>query len=159
MKTKTSIFASFVVGAAIASLPYTLSSGKTFAQGAGPALAGGQSGFPPQGGQGFPGQGGQQGFPGQGGPGQPNQMQQMQMQMAMSTVQSMTSSGNFLFAASGDTIYKINMNSMQLEGQVKLPHPQNQPQNRQGGQGQVRGGANGRPGQGLGGGGGAIPPK
>ena len=157
MKTKTSIFASFVVGAAIASLPYTLSSGKTFAQGAGPALAGGQSGFPPQGGQGFPGQGGQQGFPGQGGPGQPNQMQQMQM--AMSIVQSMTSSGNFLFAASGDTIYKINMNSMQLEGQVKLPHPQNQPQNRQGGQGQVRGGANGRPGQGLGGGGGAIPPK
>ena len=68
------------------------------------------------------------------------QMQQMQMQMAMSTVQSMTTSGNYLFAASGDTIYKINEDGMIIVGQVKLPRPQPQ-QPRQGqGQGQGKGG-------------------
>ena len=139
MKVNSSIVVAFVVGAVLASLPYTLSSGKTVAQGAGPAQS---QGFPPSQG-GF--QGGPQGVP----PGLPGQGRLGGQAM----VNSMTTAGEFLFAASGDTIYKIRINNMQIEGQTRLP--QNRPQ--QGGvPGQNRGGA-GRPGNS--GGNGNIPPK
>jgi hypothetical protein len=139
MKVNSSIVASFVVGAIIASLPYTLSSGKTIAQNAGPNQGQGQ-GFPPQ-------QGGPQGFPGQG-QGQFGQGQQRFGGSPM--VNSMTSAGNNLFVAAGDTIYKIDIDTMVIKGQTKLPAPRPQQD-----QGQNRGGA-GRPGNG---GGGSIPPN
>jgi len=118
MKGKSSIFVSFAIGAVLASLPYTLSNGKTIAQAAGPAVGGqgfggGQQGgqFPPQGGPGFGG--GQAGFPGQG------------QRFGMGAmVNSMTTTGEFLFASSGDTIYKIRISSMKIEGQTKLPATQ-----------------------------------
>ncbi len=146
MKVNSSIIASFVVGAIVASLPYTLSSGKTVAQGAGPNQGQGQGqGFPPQ-------QGGPQGFPGQG-QGQFGQGQgfgQGQQRFGGSPmVNSMTSAGNNLFVAAGDTIYKIDIDSMAIKGQTKLPQPRPQQD-----QGQNRGGA-GRPGNG----GGSIPPS
>ncbi len=143
MKINSSIVASFVVGAIIAALPYTLSSGKTVAQGAGPNQGQGQGqGFPPQ-------QGGPQGFPGQG---QGQGFGQGQQRFGGSPmVNSMTSAGNNLFVAAGDTIYKIEISSMKIVGQTKLPQPR--PQQDQG-QGQNRGGA-GRPGNG----GGSIPPS
>ena len=151
MKINSSIIASFVVGAVIASLPYTLSSGKTMAQGAGPNSGVGQGqGFPPQQGQGFPGQG--QGFPGQGQQGFPGQGQQRPMGSPM--VNSMTTSGNWLFVSAGDTIYKIAIDSMQITGQTKLPAPR--PQQPQQGDRQIQrgGGAPTRAGNG----GGNIPP-
>lgn len=146
MKVNSSIIAAFVAGAVVASLPYTLSSGKTVAQGAGPAQGGGFGG-----GQAGGAQGGQT-LPGQG----QGQFRQGQMPMNGPMVNSMTTSGNMLFAAAGDTIYKIEMESMRIVGQAKLPAP------RQGGggggQGQPRAGSNPRPGQGLGGGGTGTPP-
>lgn len=143
MQAKTSVFVAFALGAILASLPYTLASRTTMAQNAGPAQG---QGFPPQGGgQGFPGQGGGQGFPGQGGQGFPGGGQFRMGAM----VNSMTTSGDFLFAASGDTIYKIQISTMRIEGQTKLPQPQ-QPQF-QGGQQQ---GGQQRRGQG-----GNIPPS
>lgn len=148
MKVKSSIIASFVVGAILASLPYTLSSGKTLAQGAGPNNGLGQGqGFPPQqGGPGFPGQGQGQGFPGQG----------QQRPMGSPMVNSMTTAGNNLFVAAGDTIYKIDIDSMQIKGQTKLPAPRPQQQ------GGPIGGQAGRPGnpngQGNRNNGGNIPP-
>lgn len=141
MKINSSMVASFVVGAILASLPYTLSSGKTVAQSAGPNQGQGQ-GFPPQ-------QGGPQGFPGQG-QGQGQGFGQGQQRFGGSPmVNVMTTSESWLFAAAGDTIYKIEISSMKIVGQTKLPQPRPQQD-----QGQNRGGA-GRPGNG---GGGNIPP-
>ena len=144
MKVNSSIIASFVVGAVIASLPYSLSSGKTVAQVAGPNQGQGQGG---------PGQlGGPQGFPGQGqgqfGQGQGQFGQGQQRFGGSPMVNSMTTAGNNLFVAAGDTIYKIDIDSMAIKGQTKLPAPRPQQD-----QGQNRGGA-GRPGNG----GGNIPP-
>jgi hypothetical protein len=142
MKVNSPIIVAFVAGAVLASLPYTLSSGKTVAQGAGPVGQG--QGFPPIQGGPQPAPPGQ-GFPGQGGQGQfrPNGVQ----------VTSMTTSGQWLFASGGDTIYKIDMSSMQVMGQVRL-QPQ-RPQN-QGGQNQGLGrGGSSRPGNGNG----NIPPS
>ena len=142
MKAKTSVLVSFVFGAALASLPYTLSMGHINAQGAGPIGGGGgiggggvATGRAPQGGFQQPGAG--QRFPGQ------------------VMVNSMTTSGDHLFAAVGDTIYKIRIDTMRIEGQAILPMPRGQ-----GGQGGFGGGAGGqggqggRPGQGGQGGGG-----
>lgn len=42
-------------------------------------------------------------------------------------VTSMTTSGAYLFAAAGDTIYKIKIETMKVEGQTNLPRPQFQP--------------------------------
>ena len=137
MKARTSVVASFVVGAAIASLPYTLSSRHTVAQGAGPAQTqGGLGGF--GGGNGGGGQAGGigQGFPAQG------------RQIGSPAVTSMTASGEFLFAASGDSVYKIRISNMAIEGQTRLPAMRGP----QGGGQPTR--ANGRPPQG----GGNIPP-
>ena len=139
MKVNSSIVASFVVGAILASLPYTLSGGKTLAQGAGPNQGQGQ-GFPPQ-------QGGPQGFPGQG---QGQGFGQGQQRFGGSPmVNSMTTAGNNLFAAAGDTIYKIDIDTMAIKGQTKLPAPRPQQD-----QGQGRGSVI-RPGNG----GGGIPPS
>ena len=148
MKVNSSIVASFVVGVLLASLPYTLSSGKTVAQGAGPAQTGGFGGA----------QGGGQSFPGQGagaGPGFAGQGQG-QFRPGGQMVNTMTTSGEFLFASAGDVIYKIRISNMSIEGQTRLPAPRGQQQG--GGQGQAR--AGGRPPQGGGGlgGGGSIPP-
>jgi hypothetical protein len=115
MKVNSSIIAAFVAGAIVASLPYTLSSGKTVAQGAGPAQGGGLGGG--QAGQGFPRQG--QGLPGQG----QGQFRQGQLPMNGPMVNSMAASGNFLFASAGDTIFKIEVDSMRIVGQTKLPAP------------------------------------
>jgi hypothetical protein len=145
MKPTPSILVSFVVGAVIASLPYTLSAGKANAQGAGPAQG---QGFPPPQGGGFGG--GVAGQPGNPGPGQFRYGGQPM-------VNSMTTSGNYLFAASGDTIYKIQIDTMSIIGQTRLP--QSRQAGQQGGQGQNRN-QNGRPQQGGGlSGGGSIPPK
>lgn len=133
MKANSSVFVAFAVGAVLASLPYTLSTRSTLAQGAGPTGQA-QGGF----GQGQPGFAGQGGF-GQGqrfGLGQPG-------------VTSMTTSGAFLFAASGDSIYKIKIDTMKIEGETKLPRPQFQP-----GIGNGGGGFGGGQGQGRRGGGG-----
>lgn len=77
-------------------------------------------------------------------------------------VSSMTISGNYLFAAAGDTIYKINIENMAIMGQAKLPQPRPQ-QFGQGGQGQGQGQNPPRGGQargnGNGNGNGNIPPN
>ena len=75
-------------------------------------------------------------------------------------VNNMTTSGNYLFASAGDTIYKISMSTMQIEGQVKIPQPRPQ-QFGQGGQGQGQGQNPPRGGQarGNGNGNGSIPPN
>lgn len=165
MKAKSSVFVAFAIGAIVASLPYTLSSGRTNAQGAGPVRqgGGGQPGQPQPGFNGGAGQGqfgqGQRPFAGQGGP----------------VVNSMTAAGDFLFVASGDTVYKIRIESMKIEGQTKLPGQRIQPgglppqgnggfggggRPGQGGQGGFGGGGQGgNSGQGGIGGGGQIPPK
>jgi hypothetical protein len=44
----------------------------------------------------------------------------------------MVTSGSLLFAASGDTIYKIDINSMKVMGEAKLPAPRFQPGNNPG---------------------------
>ncbi len=62
----------------------------------------------------------------------------------------MTVAGDMLFAAAGDTIYKISISNMRIEGQVKIPQPQPQFQ-AGGGQGQQRRGGQQ--------GGGNIPPS
>lgn len=112
MKAKSSIFVSFAVGAVLASLPYTLSLGKTQAQGAGPVQQGGFGGAT----QAAPAQGGfAPGFAGQG------------QRFGMQNVSSMVTSGSLLFASSGDTIYKIDINSMKVIGEAKLPAPRFQP--------------------------------
>ena len=99
MKAKTSIIVSFVFGAAIASLPFTLNSGHTVAQGAGPAQSqGGVGGF----GGGSAGVG-QVGGSGQGFPAQNRQL------------------GSTMVSTSGDVIYKIRMSNMAIEGQIRLP--------------------------------------
>ena len=137
MKAKTSIIVSFVFGAAIASLPFTLNSGHTVAQGAGPAQSqGGVGGF----GGGSAGVG-QVGGSGQGFPAQ-------NRQLGSTMVSTMTTSGEFLFASSGDVIYKIRMSNMAIEGQIRLPALRGA----QGGNQPAR--ANGRASQG----GGNIPP-
>jgi hypothetical protein len=148
MKVNSSIVASFVIGAVVASLPYTLSGRKTLAQGAGPNQGQGQ-GFPPQ-------QGGPQGFPGQGqgqfGQGQGFGQGQQRIGAAP-MVNVMTTSESWLFASAGDTIYKIEISSMKIVGQTKLPQPR--PEN-QGNPGIGRNpGGSGRPRNG----GGSIPPS
>jgi hypothetical protein len=117
MKAKSSIFVSFAVGAILASLPYTLSIGKANAQAAGPAQQGGFNG------QAVPPQGGFGGGGAFGGPGQ---------RFGGANVSSMVTSGSLLFAASGDTIYKIDINSMKVMGEAKLPAPRFQPGNNPG---------------------------
>lgn len=114
MKAKSSVFVSFAVGAVLASLPYTLSLGKTQAQGAGPVQQGGFGGAT----QAAPAQGGFGGGAFGGGQGQ---------RFGMQNVSSMVTSGSLLFASSGDTIYKIDINSMKVIGEAKLPAPRFQP--------------------------------
>jgi hypothetical protein len=109
MKSSPKLFAAFIAGAAIASLPYTLSLGQAHAQGAGPA------GPPPQGG--FPG-----GF--QGGP----------MPMGGAPINTLVYSGDYIYAGAGNMLYKVNANAMVVEKVIALNPPQRAPRQKSGGE-------------------------
>ena len=136
MKHAPKLVFAFTAGLVIASLPYTLASVKTMAQVAAPGSSGP---FPPQNGMGG------SGLMGQGMMGQP-----------MPQVSNLLSDGKFLYATSGNVVYKISKDAMRIEGQVVLG------QRRPDGRPPVQGNPDGRGGNrggGLGGGGGTTEVK
>jgi hypothetical protein len=121
MKGSSKIVSAFAAGLVVASLPYTLLSGRVDAQAAGP-----QQGRPPQQGGGF-GQGGPGGGPGGG------------MPMNFPPVNSMVTMNGFVFASAGNIVYKIDPESMRISGETALM-PKQRGNRQPGGQGGGQGG-------------------
>lgn len=103
-------------------MPLTLNLGKTSAQGAGPIQGVGPQGRPPlqQGGnfQGGNFQGGFQGGSQQGGP-QP----WGPMIEGGPMISSMVEVGGSLFVGAGDTVYKLNPETMKVDKTFRVPRP------------------------------------